>query len=79
MLEAVKSTAQQAALTAQEMKAGLLDYKHRIRAPHKYCSRDVINNLLTYPYAKIEFLQRDLGVWSLTATKYLGPGQIVNC
>ncbi len=71
MLTAVEATAQRAIQTVQAIKAALMDYKHRIRAEHKYYSQDLINNLFTHPYTKIEFLQRDLGVSRLTATKYL--------
>ncbi len=49
----------------------LQDYKHRIRAIHKFYSQDLINNLFTHPYTKIEFVQRDLQVSRITATKYL--------
>ena len=31
----------------------------------------LINNLFTHPYTKIEFVQRDLQVSRITATKYL--------
>ena len=51
--------------------AALLDYKHRIRASHRFYSQDLINNLFTHPYTKIEFVERDLKVTRLTATKYL--------
>jgi len=34
-------------------------------------SQDLINNLFTHPYTKIEFVQRDLQVSRITATKYL--------
>ena len=71
MLTAVEATAQRAIHTVQAIKAALMDYKHRIRAEHKFYSQDLINNLFTHPYTKIEFLQRDLGVSRLTATKYL--------
>ncbi|TDM05988.1 MAG: addiction module protein [Ideonella sp. MAG2] len=71
MLEAVETTAQQTIRTVQAIKAALMDYKHRIRAQHKFYSQDLINNLFTHPYTKIDFLQRDLGVSRLTATKYL--------
>jgi Fic family protein len=30
-----------------------------------------MNNLFTHPYTKIEFIQRDLGVTRLTASRYL--------
>ena len=34
-------------------------------------SQHLINHLFTHPYAKIEFVQRDLQVSRITATKYL--------
>jgi hypothetical protein len=36
-----------------------------------HISRDLINNLFSYPYTKIEFVQHDLKVSRLTATRYL--------
>lgn len=71
ILQAVETTAQQTIHTVQAIKAALMDYKHRIRAEHKFYSQDLINNLFSHPYTKIEFLQRDLDVSRLTATKYL--------
>ena len=71
MLEAVEQTATRTIATIQAIKAALLDYKHRIRAGHKFYSQDLINNLFTHPYTKIEFVQRDLQVSRITATKYL--------
>ncbi|GAB4088118.1 Fic family protein [Hydrogenophaga soli] len=71
MLTAVETTAQRAILMVQSIKVALMDYKHRIRAAHKFYSQDLINNLFTHPYTKIDFLQRDLDVSRLTATKYL--------
>jgi len=62
---------EQGIATIQAIKALLLDYKHRIRARHKFYSQDLINNLFSYPYTKIEFVQKDLDVSRLTATKYL--------
>jgi hypothetical protein len=37
----------------------------------KFYSQDLINNLFTHPYTKIAFIERDLKVSRLTATKYL--------
>ena len=54
-----------------EIRAVLMDYKHRIRTTHRFYSQDLINNLFTHPYKKIEFVQRDLDVSRLTATRYL--------
>jgi Fic family protein len=71
MLTAVEHTAAEGIATIQAIKALLMDYKHRIRAGHRFYSQDLINNLFSHPYTKIEFVQRDLKVSRLTATKYL--------
>lgn len=71
MLQAVETTAGQTITTIHAIKAALFDYKHRIRSGFKFYSQDLINNLFTHPYTKIEFVQRDLGVSRVTATKYL--------
>lgn len=71
MLDAVEKTALAAIHTVQAIKAALQDYKHRIRAGHKFYSQDLINNLFMHPYTKIDFIERDLQVSRMTATKYL--------
>lgn len=71
LLTAVEETAGQAIRTIQAIRSALMDYKHRIRAAHKFYSQDLINNLFTHPYTKIEFLENDLQVSRLTATRYL--------
>ena len=71
MLDAVEQTAGQTITTIHAIKTALFDYKHRIRAGFKFYSQDLINNLFTHPYTKIEFVQRDLKVSRLTATKYM--------
>jgi Fic family protein len=71
MLGAVEQTAKQGISTIQAIKALLMDYKHRIRASHRFYSQDLINNLFSHPYTKIDFIQRDLKVSRLTATRYL--------
>lgn len=71
MLDAVEQTAGQTMTTILGIKAALFDYKHRIRDGFKFYSQDLVNNLFTHPYTKIEFLQRDLKVSRVTATKYL--------
>ena len=71
MLEAVEVTAGHTLQTVQSIKAALMDYKHRIREQHKFYSQDLINNLFSHPYTKIEFLQRDLQVSRMTASRYL--------
>jgi Fic family protein len=71
LLGAVEATAQQAIATINAITAALQDYKIRIRTGYKFYSQDLINNLFMHPYTKIEFVQRDLQVSRLTATKYL--------
>jgi Fic family protein len=71
MLEAVEQTAAAGIQSIEAMRALLLDYKHRIRARYKFYSQDLINNLFSHPYTKIEFIQADLKVSRLTATRYL--------
>jgi len=71
VLAAVETTAQQTIATVTDIKAALLDYKHRIRTGFKFYSQDLINNLFMHPYTKIDFVERDLKVSRLTATKYL--------
>ena len=71
LLAAVETTAQQTIRTVTDIKAALLHTKHRIRADFKFYSQDLINNLFMHPYTKIEFVERDLKVSRLTATKYL--------
>jgi Fic family protein len=71
MLDAVEQTAYQTIQTIHAIKAALQDYKHRIRDKHKFYSQDLINNLFTHPYTRIEFVERDLEVSRITATRYL--------
>jgi Fic family protein len=71
MLSAVEHTAAEGIATIQAIKGLLLDYKHRIRAKHRFYSQDLINNLFSHPYTKIEFIQQDLKVSRVTATSYL--------
>lgn len=71
MLAAIESTAHDTIETIHAIKTALMDAKHHIRAQYKFYSQDLINNLFTHPYTKIEFIERDLKVSRLTATKYL--------
>ncbi len=71
MLTAIETTAAAGISTIEAIKSVLLDYKHRIREKHRFYSQDLINNLFSHPYTKIEYVERDLEVSRLTATKYL--------
>lgn len=72
MLTAVAESARDGIKTVAAIKSLLLDYKHRIRKElPKIYSQDLINNIFSHPYTKIQFVEDDLGVSRLTATKYL--------
>ncbi len=71
MLTGIEITARDAISTIRQILAALLETKHRIRGKYKFYSQDLINNLFTHPYTKIQFLERDLDVSRITATKYL--------
>ena len=71
LLTAVEETAREGIATVIAIRAALLDTKHRIRDAFRFYSQDLINNLFTHPYTKIAFVERDLKVSRLTATKYL--------
>jgi Fic family protein len=71
MLEGVEKTSAAGIRTIQALKELFLDYKRRIRDRYKFYSQDLINNLFSHPYTKIEFVEADLKVTRLTATRYL--------
>jgi Fic family protein len=71
ILKAVEVTSQQTILIIQEIKVLMADYKKKIRQGFKFYSQDLLNNLFKHPYTKIEFLEKDLKISRLTATKYL--------
>jgi len=71
LLTAVDQTARETLQTITAIRSAMMDYKQRIRVQHKFYSQDLINNLFRHPYTKIAFVESDLGVSRLTATKYL--------
>lgn len=71
MLTAVENSAREAVATIHAISRALIETKHRIREQYRFYSQDLINNLFTHPYTKIQFVERDLKVSRLTATKYL--------
>lgn len=71
MLDAVANTAAETIATIRAIKDLLQATKQRIRAGYKFYSQDLINNLFSHPYTRVEFAQRELGVSRVTATRYL--------
>ncbi len=72
ILEAIEKTSISSIGTVKSIKNLMLLVKKKIRSdePRIY-SQDLINNLFRHPYTKIAFIQSDLKVSRLTATKYL--------
>jgi Fic family protein len=72
MLDCVEHTARDAIATVHAIREAFYTGKNRIReALPKIYSQDLINNIFSHPYTKIQFVENDLGVSRLTATKYL--------
>ncbi len=71
MLTAVEQTATDGIATIKAIKSLLMQTKHKIREGYRFYSQDLINNLFSHPYTKIEFIEHDLKVTRLTATRYL--------
>lgn len=72
MLAAVEATAREGITTVVAIRQALLEVKHQVRREFpKFYSQDLINNIFSHPYTKIQFVERELGVSRITATKYL--------
>lgn len=72
MLQGVEQTSRQTIMLISEITRLMQDYKVGIRSGlPKIYSQDLLNNLFRHPYTKIEYMQNELGVTRLTATKYL--------
>ncbi|MDC9714580.1 MAG: Fic family protein [Gammaproteobacteria bacterium] len=72
MLKAVAKTAENALALINAIKILQQEYKQAIRhnLPKIY-SQELINSVFKHPYTKIAFLQRDLTVSRVTASRYL--------
>jgi Fic family protein len=72
MLSGIEKTAIQSIGIVKELRKLMQLFKETIRTqlPKTY-SQDLLNNLFKHPYTKIDFIQQDLRVSRLTATKYL--------
>ncbi|PIR52552.1 addiction module protein [Candidatus Peregrinibacteria bacterium CG10_big_fil_rev_8_21_14_0_10_49_10] len=72
MLSAVEHTAQQTIVTIESIKTLMRNYKKVLKenAPRIY-SHELINNIFSHPYTKIEYIVEDTNVSRITASKYL--------
>jgi Fic family protein len=71
MLKGVEETSKGTIRLIDAIRSLMQDYKQRMRGEFKFYSQDLLNNLFSHPYTKIELLERDLDVSRQTASKYL--------
>lgn len=72
MLDSVERTAGQTTLLVHAIRDLMQAHKFQIRSElPKIYSQDLINSIFSHPYSKIAFVERDLRVSRITATKYL--------
>lgn len=70
-LEGIEITAKDTIKVLKEIKDAMQEYKNFLRDNFPFYSQDLINNIFTHPYTKIDFLKKDLNVSRQTASKYL--------
>jgi Fic family protein len=72
MLEGVEQTSYQTIRLIHGIKGLMLQSKNTMRAEiPKIYSQDLLNILFNHPYTKIAFVERELNVSRITATRYL--------
>lgn len=72
MVKGVAMTAKSEVKLVKALRDLMQTTKHRLRTElPKIYSQELLNNLFRYPYTKIEFLEKDLGVSRITAAKHL--------
>lgn len=71
MLNAVEKISKETLVLIAKIKMLMADYKNILRNNYKFYSHELLNNLFKHPYTKIEFIENDLGVSRITASKYL--------
>ncbi len=72
ILKGVEETAEQTIYLVKEISKLMQEYKFKIRTiPKKVYSHELLNNLFSHPYTKIEFVMSEVQVSRPTATLYL--------
>lgn len=71
MLDSVEQISKETIVLIGKIKDLIFEYKNLLRNNYKFYSQDLLNNLFKHPYTKIEFIENDLGVSRITASKYL--------
>lgn len=72
MLDGIEQTAKETILLIARITETMQEFKQKIQTelPRIY-SQDLLNNLFSHPYTKIDFVTKELNVTRITATKYL--------
>ena len=71
MLDGIEQIAKETIVLIGKIRDLIYEYKNLLRNNYKFYSQDLLNNLFKHPYTKIEFIENDLGVSRITASKYL--------
>jgi Fic family protein len=71
MLDGVEQIAKETIVLIGKIRDLIYEYKNLLRNNYKFYSQDLLSNLFKHPYTKIEFIENDLGVSRITASKYL--------
>ena len=72
ILEGIEKTSRQTTRLIQEIRDLMQHHKHKMRRElSKIYSQDLLNVIFSHPYTKVAFLERDLGLTRITATRYL--------
>jgi Fic family protein len=71
MLLALESTSRQTIVMIEEIKKMMSEYKKVLREQTKIYSHELINNLFSHPYTKIDYVSKDTGVNRQTASRHL--------
>lgn len=71
MLDSIEQISKETIVLIEKIRDLIFEYKNLLRNNYKFYSQDLLNNLFKHPYTKIEFIENDLGVSRITASKYL--------
>jgi len=71
MLDGIEQISKETIVLIGKIRDLIFEYKNLLRNNYKFYSQDLLNNLFKHPYTKIEFIENDLGVSRITASKYL--------
>ena len=72
ILQGVQETAIETIEIIEQIRSLMQQYKQRLKQElGRIYSQDLLNNLFKHPYTKIEFLQKELEISRVTASRYL--------